>query len=176
MVGALSRAAHEVEAAVQRGRVTATVRTTFQAVALAVRAERDRVGSDETVGAAKRADALKRLDRTGTLLARTAVRDAGLLALLSDDATVSAAARQRTRDLLGRSAPEVDPPEPVQAAVTAAPERQVVPQSVLSRQLANPFLAPDFSAARATPSRPRRLAGWELLEPLLRSFERAGAG
>ncbi|GAB2933059.1 hypothetical protein GCM10027047_31820 [Rhodococcus aerolatus] len=178
MVGTLARAAQDVETAVQRGRVTATVRTTFQAVALAVRAERDRVGADETIGSAKRGEQLKRLDRTGTLLARTAVRDAGLLALLSDDATVSPAARARTRELLGRSEPELttEPAAPVATAVGAAPERQVVPQSVISRQLANPFLAPDFEAARATVSVPRRLAGWELIEPLLRSFERAGAG
>src|SRR5205085_6406082 len=55
-------------------------------------------------------------------------------------------------------------------------ERQVVPQSVVSRQLANPFLAPDFSAAPQVTSRPRRLASWELLGPLLNSFERAGGG
>jgi len=51
-----------------------------------------------------------------------------------------------------------------------------VPQSVVSRQLANPFLAPDFSAVPQRTSRPRRLAGWELLGPLLSSFERAGGG
>src|SRR6185369_16535121 len=56
------------------------------------------------------------------------------------------------------------------------PERQVVPQSVVSRQLANPFLAPDFSAVPQRTSRPRRLASWELLGPLLSSFERAGGG
>src|SRR4029453_13059356 len=55
-------------------------------------------------------------------------------------------------------------------------ERRVVPQSVISRQLANPFLAPDFSAAAETASRSLRLSGWELLGPLLRSFERAGSG
>ena len=69
---------------------------------------------------------------------------------------------------------EVAPPEP--AAAPAATERRVVPQSVVSRQLANPFLAPDFSAARPSAARPRRLAGWELLGPLLSSFERAGGG
>ena len=40
------------------------------------------------------------------------------------------------------------------------PERQVVPQSVVSRQLANPFLAPDFAAAaseRGTTATTRRL-------------------
>ena len=66
------------------------------------------------------------------------------------------------------------PTEP--AAASAATERRVVPQSVVSRQLANPFLAPDFSAARQTAARPRRLAAWELLGPLFSSFERAGGG
>ena len=51
-----------------------------------------------------------------------------------------------------------------------------MPQSVVSRQLANPFLAPDFSAARPSTHRPTPLAGWELIGPLLRSFERAGSG
>ena len=51
-----------------------------------------------------------------------------------------------------------------------------MPQSVVSRQLANPFLAPDFSAARPSAPRPTPLTGWELLGPLLRSFERAGSG
>ena len=51
-----------------------------------------------------------------------------------------------------------------------------MPQSVISRQLANPFLAPDFSAVPQRTSRPRRLADWELLGPLLSSFERAGGG
>ncbi len=69
---------------------------------------------------------------------------------------------------------EVTPAEP--APAPASTERRVVPQSVVSRQLANPFLAPDFSAPRQSAARPRRLAGWELLGPLLRSFERAGDG
>src|SRR6202166_804884 len=72
------------------------------------------------------------------------------------------------------------PPEEIASAETAtAPagtERRVVPQSVVSRQLANPFLAPDFSAVPQLTSRPRRLANWELLGPLLSSFERAGGG
>ena len=72
-------------------------------------------------------------------------------------------------------APE-EVPAPVTPAAPAAPERRVVPQSVISRQLANPFLAPDFSAAPQRPATPRRLAGWELINPLLSSFERAGGG
>src|SRR5207244_9266903 len=55
-------------------------------------------------------------------------------------------------------------------------KRRVLPQSVVARQLANPFLAPDSSAVAQRTSRPRRLAGWELLGPLLSSFERAGGG
>ena len=51
-----------------------------------------------------------------------------------------------------------------------------MPQAVVSRQLANPFLAPDFSAARPSAAPARRLATWELLGPLFSSFERAGGG
>ena len=51
-----------------------------------------------------------------------------------------------------------------------------MPQSVISRQLANPFLSPDFSAVPQRTARAHRLAGWELLGPLLSSFERAGGG
>ena len=57
------------------------------------------------------------------------------------------------------------------------PERRVVPQSVISRQLANPFLAPDFSAVR--PSAPPVRAGWPAGSCSARccsSFERAGGG
>src|SRR4029078_6789015 len=67
-------------------------------------------------------------------------------------------------------------PEPGSVTAPAPTELRVVPQSVISRQLANPFLAPDFSAVPQRTSRPRRLASWELLGPLLSSFERAGGG
>jgi SNF2 family DNA or RNA helicase len=50
----------------------------------------------------------------------------------------------------------------------------VLPQSVLSAQLANPFLVPDFS--QAAPRVQGRLAGWELITPLLNSFEQAAPG
>ncbi|HEY9334146.1 MAG TPA: DEAD/DEAH box helicase, partial [Kribbella sp.] len=81
--------------------------------------------------------------------------------------------RQMLEDA-GMEAPEE--PEPVQPV--APPEtqtRRVVPQAVVSRQLANPFLAPDFSNAPSRPARPSRLGGWELIGPLLRSFEHASA-
>ena len=176
VISVLARTAREVEAAAQRGRVTPAVRTKFQAVALLLRDERARVraaaGSDS-----HRAEQLKRLDGIATILATTAVRDAGLMALLGEDADVSDAARSLKREMLRDLGIEPAPEEiaPAETAtVPAGPERQVVPQSVISRQLANPFLAPDFSAVPQRASRPRRLASWELLGPLLSSFERAG--
>jgi len=178
VVSVLARTARDVEAAARRGRVTPAVRTKFQAVALLLREERARVraaaGSDS-----HRAEQLKRLDGIATILATTAVRDAGLLALLAEDAVVSDAARSLKREMLRDLGIEPAPDEiaPVEnASAPAGTERRVVPQSVISRQLANPFLAPDFSADAQRAFRPRRLAGWELLGPLLSSFERAGGG
>jgi hypothetical protein len=181
VVSVLARTARELEAAAQRGRVTPAVRTKFQAVALLLRDERARVraaGSDSS----RAEQQLKRLDGIATILATTAVQHTGLMALLAEDTEVPDATRalkrEMQRDLGIEPAPEViTPPEVTPAAV--APERQVaqvVPQSVVSRQLANPFLAPDFSNAPQRPSGPRRLANWELLNPLLGSFERIGDG
>jgi hypothetical protein len=155
------------------------VRTKFQAVALLAREERSRVRRDQTGSQSHRAEQLKRLDGIATILARTAVRDPALLAFLAEDAVVSDAARSLSRDMLRaagiETAPEVTAPtEP--AATAAGTERRIVPRSVLSRKLANPFLAPDFSAARPSSVGPRRLGDWELLSPLLRSFERAEDG
>ena len=178
VVSVLARTAREVEAAAQRGRVTPAVRTKFQAVALLLRDERARVraaaGSDS-----HRAEQLRRLDGIATILATTAVQDAGLLALLAEDSDVSDAARSLKREMLRELGIEPAPEEIAPTETATAPagtERRVVPQSVVSRQLANPFLAPDFSAAPQLTSRPRRLASWELLGPLLSSFERAGGG
>ena len=178
VVSVLARNAREVEAAAQRGRVTPAVRTKFQAIALLLRDERARVraaaGSDS-----HRAEQLRRLDGIATILATTAVRDAQLLALLAEDSDVSDAARSLKREMLRELGIEPAPEEIAPAETATAPagtERRVVPQSVVSRQLANPFLAPDFSAVPQLTSRPRRLANWELLGPLLSSFERASGG
>jgi len=178
VVSVLARTAREVEAAALRGRVTPAVRTKFQAVALLLRDERARVRTAPGNGS-HRAEQLKRMDGIAAILAAAAVQDAGLLALLAEDASVSDAARslkrEMERDLGIESAPEeVASAETVTAAVGT--ESRVVPQTVISRQLANPFLAPDFSAVPQRTSRPRRLADWELLGPLLSSFERAGGG
>jgi SNF2 family DNA or RNA helicase len=51
-----------------------------------------------------------------------------------------------------------------------------VPRSVISRQLSNPFLVPDFSGVQPPRVRSGRLAGWELLTPLFRSFEEVRNG
>jgi hypothetical protein len=179
IIPVLARAVREVEAAVQRGPVMPSVRTKFQVVALLVREERGRVKADASVGEARRAEQLKRLDGVATILAKTAARDTSLLALLAEDAVVSDSARDLRRRMLeaaGVEAPE-EPAEPDPVTTTvSAPDRRVVPQSVISRQLANPFLAPDFSVAERARVRPHRLAGWELLGPLFNSFEYAGGG
>jgi hypothetical protein len=174
----LTRTVREVEAAAGRGRVTPAVRAKFQAVALMLRDERARVRTAPGNGS-HRAEQLRRLDGIAAILAATAVRDAGLLALLAEDSSVSDAARSLKREMereLGiEPAPEeVKPAQPVTAV--ASPEPGVVPQSVISRQLANPFIATDFSAVPQRATGPRLLAQWELLGPLLSSFERAGGG
>jgi superfamily II DNA or RNA helicase len=172
----LTSAARDVELAVQRGRLRASTRGTFQAVALLVREERARLQS-AAMPESRRGEELKRLDGVATILARTAARDGSLLALLADEAELLPDTRGLLRELrltAGIDAPPEEPAAPV-AEPTAAPERRVVPRSVVSRQLANPFLEPDYTAA-ATAHRPRLLATWELINPLLRSFEQSSAG
>ena len=176
----LGKAVREIEAAVQRGRVRPSTRSTFQAVALLVREERSRIQSDDT-SEGRRAEQLKRLDGVATILARTAAREGSLLALLAEDAELLSETRAILSEM--RQAAGIEsPPEPAVAertpftSASAKPERQVIPQSVISRQLANPFLEPDFSAAPRPSARPRLLATWELLGPLLRAFETASGG
>ncbi len=179
IIPVLAEVAREVDNAVQRPPTRPAMRTKFQVVALLVREERARVMADAGPTDARRATQLKRLDGVATLLARTAARDTSLLELLAEDARVSDAARAFKATLM--RAGGLEPPEERAPAAPAAPvlgsESQVVPRSVISRQLANPFLAPDFEAAAArTASRARRLDGWELLEPLFRSFEYGATG
>lgn len=172
----LGHTVREVEDALRSGRVTPATRTKFQAVALLLREERARIGAQENSSDTHRAERLKRLDGIATTLAMTAVRDAALLALLDENAVVSDEARSLKRHVLRTAGIETQTPDvaPVEPPAADAKPR-VLPQSVVSRQLASPFLAPDFSAARPSAPRPTPLAGWELLGPLLRSFERAGA-
>ncbi|MCX6399931.1 MAG: DEAD/DEAH box helicase [Propionibacteriales bacterium] len=170
----LARAVREVEAAVARRSAMPEVRAKFQVVALLAREERARVKNDTELSDSRRGEELKRLDGIATILAQTAARDSTLFTLLDENAEISEAAKAVRRELLRKAGAEPEPePEPVvEDLETALAERRAFPVSVQARQLANPFLAPDFDHAR-TRVRPRRLAGWELLEPLFRSFERA---
>ncbi|MBD5786592.1 DEAD/DEAH box helicase [Cellulosimicrobium terreum] len=179
IIPVLAGIAREVDNAVRQPPARPAVRTKFQVVALLVREERARVMADGTLSASKRDQELRRLDGVATQLARIAARDTSLLALLAEDARVSDAARTFKATVMragGLEPPEEPAPAPPPTPAPTA-KNQVVPRSVISRQLANPFLAPDFEAAaeRGAP-RARRLAGWELLEPLFRSFELAGPG
>ncbi|WP_418059620.1 DEAD/DEAH box helicase [Pimelobacter simplex] len=172
----LARAVREVEAAVARRSAMPEVRAKFQVVALLAREERARVKGDTTLSDGRRGEELKRLDGIATILAQTAARDSTLFTLLDENAEISESAKAMRRELLRKAG--VDEPEPEPEPVVEDPEaaalleKRVIPLSVQARQLANPFLVPDFAHARAK-VRPRRLAGWELLEPLFRSFERA---
>ena len=179
MIPVLADATREVENAVRKTPIRPSTRTKFQVVALLVREERARVNADADLSAAKRTEQLKRLDGVATLLARIAARDTSLLELLAEDAKVSDAARELKATMM--RAGGLEPPEEVVAPEPVAPtpgtDNRVVPISVLQRQRSNPFLAPDFEAAAArVATRPRRLANWELLEPLFRSFEVAATG
>lgn len=175
----LARKVREVEQKAQKNKLGPTNRTKFQVIALLMREERARVKGDGELGDGARAELLKRLDGIAQILAKTAARDTSLITLLEPDASISTVAQRFRRDWLLESGAElsedeliiVREPEP-------APElaqNQVIPKSVKSRQLANPFLAPDFSRATQPVVPVRRLANWELLGPLFKSFE-AGSG
>jgi len=181
IIPVLARTVREVENAVKRRSAMPSVRTKFQVVALLVREERARIKADATSSEAHRAEQLKRLDGIATILAQTAAADPSLFALLAEDAVVSDAAKAFKRELVEIAGMEVEeePEQEVELteADAARAERRVVPQSVISRQLANPFLRPDFEAVQQkVRAHPRLLAGWELLGPLFRSFEYAGDG
>jgi SNF2 family DNA or RNA helicase len=177
IIPVLARAVREVEAAVERGHAKPSVRTKFQVVALLVREERAHVMSDDEDSEAHRAAQLKRLDGIAMILAKTAARDTSLLNLLTEDAVVSDAAKALKREMQIDAGleptPDIEAPEEPEAATAS---REVVPQSVIARQLANPFMPPDFSSVEQRKVRSHRLAGWELLGPLFRSFEEASDG
>jgi hypothetical protein len=176
LIPILARAVREIESAVERGQAV-SVRSRFQAVALLAREERLRVRADPTLTEAKRDGELKRLDGIATILAQTAAREPSFFTLLSDTAKVSDQAAEMRRSMLERAGVEVaEEEEPDVEQFPLVVERRVVPQSVLARQLSNPFLTPDFTAVSQNRGQARRLAGWELLGPLFRSFEEVGNG
>jgi len=174
----LAKAVREVENAVQRGNITSGQRTKYQVTALLAREERNRVKNDPDLTDAQRDAQLKRLDGIGTILAQTAARDPSLFHLLSEDAEISDVARELKRRMQEQAGLEPEPePEPETHDIfSEKAERQVTPPSVIQRQLANPFLVPDFSAAAPALPRERRLVGWELIGPLLNAFEYAAPG
>ncbi|MCX6396338.1 MAG: DEAD/DEAH box helicase [Propionibacteriales bacterium] len=178
----LARAVREVEAAVERRSIDPAVRTKFQVVALLAREERTRIKTDTELTEGKRGEELKRLDGIATILAQTAARDSRLFELLDENAMITDAAKALIRELKtkgGMDVPEEDVVEEAEADPDAPPapvEKRVIPQAVRARQLANPFLVPDFAAAAHKKSRHSELARWELLGPLFRSFEEADGG
>ncbi|MEF3404258.1 DEAD/DEAH box helicase [Agromyces sp. CCNWLW203] len=176
----LARKVREVEQKAQKGRLGPTNRTKFQVIALLMREERARVKADTEITDAARSELLKRLDGIAQILAKTAARDTSLIALLEPDASISTVAQRFRRDWLLESGAELSPDELIitrEAEVTPVlSENQVIPASVRSRQLANPFLAPDFSKQAAPAVPVRRLANWELLGPLFKSFEVGSGG
>ena len=178
IIPVLAKTVRQVEAAAQRGKVPPSGRTAYQVVALLVREERSRVRSDPAIPETERTGVLTRLDGIATILAKTAARDTSLLDLLAEDAVVSPAAVSLRDEMLhaaGRVPEEPEEPEAAADSTPAATPRRVVPPTVVARQLANPFLPPQFSAAAAL-RRPatNRLGGWELLTPLFRAFEYGG--
>jgi SNF2 family DNA or RNA helicase len=181
VIPVLARVAREVEAAAQRGPVKAANRTKFQVATMLLREERTRVKNDPEISEADRVEAQRRLDGLAAILAKTAARDTSLIALLQGDAPISPAAQALRRDLLLAAGVELAPDDLIITTEQAQPdpseEKQVIPQSVRQYQLANPFLAPDFEAY-SRPKQPAssRLANWELIEPLFRSFEYGAGG
>jgi len=176
----LARTVRTIENSAERGKVNPSNRVRFRVVAALVREERTRIKGDKTLTDSERTKELTRLDGIATIMAKTAARDTSLIQLLTDTAPLSPAAQEAKRAMLLEAGAELSPEDLVVVTEAPAPrddDRHVVPQSVKQYQMANPFLAPDFSAVTARPATDGRLANWELIEPLFRSFEGgAGAG
>ncbi len=176
VIPVLARTVRTIENSAERGKVSPANRTRFRVVAVLVREERARIKADKSLSDAERTKELTRLDGIATIMAKTAARDTTLIQLLTDTAPLSTSAQELRRALLMEAGGELAPDDLI--VVTEAPlkplveERQVVPQSVKQFQMSNPFLAPDFgSVGAAQAAHGTRLANWELIEPLFRSFE-----
>jgi hypothetical protein len=175
LIPVLAKAVREVESGVQRGR---SERTRFQVVALLVREERARLKTDPELTEQARAVELKRLDGIASILAQTAAREPSLFSLLGEDAEQTSATHRLKRELQIAAGMEPDPEDeaPTRHYAASVPsERQVVPASIARAQLMTPFMAPDFDAVPPRPET-RRLVGWELIGPLLNSFEHPAPG
>ena len=181
----LARKVREVEAKAQKGKVGPTNRTKFQVIAFLVREERAKVKADKELSDASRVELLKRLDGVATILAKTAARDTSLITLLEADAATTPVAQKLRRDWLIESGAELSPDELIittnkpaveQVVPAELAEKQVIPQSVKSRLLANPFLAPDLDQPAPPPPVRGRLGNWELMGPLYKAFEQGSGG
>src|SRR5690606_41745349 len=123
---------------------------------------------------------LKHFDGDADINGKTTALDTSLIQVIEDDQPTSPVAKRMRRDWLLESGAELPPEELVITDVApirntpvvpaALAEKQVTPPSVESRQLANPFLAPDLTPRPAAVPR-RRLDGWELMGPLYKAFE-----
>ncbi|MPV49391.1 ATP-dependent helicase [Pseudactinotalea sp. HY160] len=179
----LARKVREVEAKSNRGKVGPTNRTRFQVIALLVRDERSRIRDDSALSGNTRSELLKRLDGIATILARIAARDTSLLSLL-DSQTQPGPSAQRMRNewLLSSGAElseeelQIKAPAPARTPVVSASlaQKQVVPAGVPKRLKARPFAPPVFPSG--TSPAVGHLSGWDLLEPLYRSFEQGAGG
>jgi hypothetical protein len=170
-------AAADVDRAVTRRQVTAATRSLFQAIAFLLREQRAEANT-APMPESRRTAQQKRVEGLAATLARAGARDASLFALLADEAPIPPATATAVRELRIKAGLDVDDepaPPPAEVVPSAREQRQVVPQSAIARTLANPFLAPDYSAAPTPRPRPRLLADWELIRPLLRSFEQSTA-
>jgi hypothetical protein len=167
----LAKAVREVEIAVERGQVTTSHHGKYQAIALLAREERARVRTDPEITDARRDNLQKRLEGVATILARIAARHPSFFSALQEDAEITDSTRHWKREMTaaaGLEAEEEKPAEP-SATTSSRPERRVIPQSVMAAQLANPFLAPDYTAVKPKPK--GRLVGWDLVGPVLNAFE-----
>ena len=180
VIPVLARVAREVETAVQKGPLKPANRARFQVATLLLREERARVKIDPDLSEFERVNEQKRLDGLAGILAKTAARDTSLIAMLAVDAPVTATAKALRRDLLIAAGVELSPDELIisvePVVVDKAAPKQVVPQSVRHMQMANPFLAPDFTALAPKKELVSRLGNWELIEPLFRAFEYGAGG
>lgn len=179
----LARKVRDIEAKSQRSKLNASNRVKFQAIALLVREERQKIKAADLSESA-RSELLKRLDGVATILAKTAARDTSLIQILASTETPSPLVQRTRRDWLIESGVELAADEliitdnaTVSAKTELVPEslasRQVVPEAVESRMLARPFQPPIFHFE--TPHARNRLDGWELMGPLYKAFE-SGAG
>lgn len=175
----LARTVRAIENSAERGKVNPSNRVKFRVVAALVREERTRIKTDKALTDAERTKELTRLDGIATIMAKTAARDTSLIQLLTDTAPLTTQQQEAKRAMLLEAGAELSPEDliVVTEAAPAADDKHVVPQSVKQYQMANPFLAPDFSSVASTKSSTAgRLANWELIEPLFRSFEMGAGG